>query len=218
MSRDWKVGAAVLGRGVEVDFKDLVIRNRSCRRFHESYPIAPDTLYDIADHGRYTASGFNKQPLKFILSCDPVWNQGIFTTLTWGGSVKDWPQPEPGERPSAYIVILTDTGIRDNADIDVGVAAQTLLLAAVSKGLGGCMMRAIDRRALQQALSIPEHLVISMVVAIGKPAEKTSVEDAAPGSSLAFYRTADLGTVVPKRTLNELVYRMYASDPLAPGS
>lgn len=199
----------VADRGFGVDFKDLVVRNRSCRCFHEEYRVDPALLREIVDHARYVASGFNLQPLKYILSCDVDWNRVIFPTLTWGGSVKGWPPPVPGERPSAYLIVLTDTKIRASADIDLGVCAQTLLLAAVSKGLGGCMMRGFDQRALRAALDIPDHLAISIVIALGKPAERARIADAEPGADLAFYRGADRVHVVPKRTLKELIYRAY---------
>ncbi len=189
-----------------MDFKELVRTNRSCRRFAEASRIDIDTLRDIVEHARYAASGFNRQPLKYVLAADPASNGRIFATLTWGGSVENWPQPREGERPAAYIVILTDTRIRPGADIDVGVAAQTLLLAATAAGLAGCMLRGVDRAALRRALALPDHLAISLVVGLGRPAETRRVVDARPGEPLAFYRAADGGHVVPKRTLDELIH------------
>jgi nitroreductase len=196
-------------RDLLMDFKDLVLKNRSTRRFLEERKLTPDILVELVAHARLTASGFNRQPLKYILSTDPAYNDKIFAALTWGGSVTDWPQPKKGERPAAYVVVLTDTSIRENADIDVGICAQTILLAASARGLAGCMFRAIDRKLLQDALSIPVHLAVSLVIALGSPAESIRIADAAPGEPLAFYRTAAGEHVVPKRTLAELIHACY---------
>ena len=51
--------------------KDLVLKNRSCRRFHEDEPVTRETLMELVDAARLCPSGANLQPLKYILSHDP---------------------------------------------------------------------------------------------------------------------------------------------------
>ena len=89
--------------------RDLIISNRSCRRFHQEFAIDRRTLEELVELARYSASAANLQPLKYILSCEPAKNARIFSTLAWAGYLRDWPGPAEGERPSAYIVILGDT-------------------------------------------------------------------------------------------------------------
>ena len=50
---------------------DLVLRNRSYRRFYQEVTIDLETLKGLVDLARLSASAANKQPLKYILSCDP---------------------------------------------------------------------------------------------------------------------------------------------------
>jgi len=106
-------------------------------------------------------------------------------------------------------VVLTDSRIADTADTDVGIAAQTLLLGAVERGLGGCMFGSVKRGDLGRVLSLPEHLRISLVIALGKPKEKVVLVDAEPGESIKYTRDEEGTHFVPKRKTSELIVQIY---------
>ena len=135
--------------------EDVVRANRSYRRFHEGRRIEPEILRSLVNLGRLSPSAANLQPLKYITSSDPEVNKRIFPTLAWAGYLKDWGGPAEGERPSAYIVILGDKEISASFGCDYGIAAQSIMLGAAERGLGGCMIGSIDQPGLRQALSIP---------------------------------------------------------------
>ena len=184
---------------------DLVKANRSCRRFHEDYPVDLKTLEELVDLARLSASGANLQPLKYILACQPRINAEIFSCLSWAGYLKDWPGPDPGERPAAYIVILGDTTIRKDFGVDQGIAGQSMLLGAREKGLAGCMLATIDRKRLRKILNIEAHLKILLVLAIGKPKEEIVIETVGPDGSIRYWRDSQGVHHVPKRPLQEIV-------------
>ena len=185
--------------------RDLVLRNRSYRRFDESHAISRDTLLELVDLARQTPSAANRQPLKYLLSHDPGRNAAIFPHLAWAGYLKDWAGPAPGERPSAYIVILVDQNITKEWWCDDGIAAQTMLLEATRHGLGGCMIGAIQKEKLRQALQIPDHLLIRLVLALGKPAEQVVLEPVGADGDIRYWRDAEGVHHVPKRSLDEIV-------------
>ena len=137
-----------------MDFKDLVKKNRSYRRFDEQFSIDHDTLVELISLARYAASGRNMQPLKYFLSSERDLNEQIFSTLTWAGYLKEWPGPQKGERPTAYIIVLLDHDISDHFLCDDGIAIQNILLGAVEKGLGGCILRAINKPLLSAILNL----------------------------------------------------------------
>ena len=184
---------------------DLVLGNRSYRRFDESYQISHETLLELVGLARHTPSAGNRQPLKYILSADAKTNDRIFPCLVWAAYLKDWDGPAEGERPTAYIVILIDETITKDWWCDDGIAAQTILLGAVEKGLGGCMIGSINKEKLRQELVIPEHLQIRLVVALGKPAEQVVIEDLEPGGDIRYWRDKEGVHHVPKRALTELI-------------
>ena len=187
--------------------KELIRANRSCRRFVESEKIGEPVLAELIDLARCSASAANMQPLKYILSCDSEKNDAIFSTLSWAGYYKDWPGPSEGERPSAYIVILGDTEISKNFFCDHGIASQSILLGAAEKGLGGCIIGAVDRDSLRNVLNIPQRYEILLVIALGKPAEKIVLEDVEGGESIKYYRDEHGVHHVPKRKLKDIILK-----------
>lgn len=184
---------------------DLVRRNRSYRRFHEDVSVDETTLRGLVDLSRYCASAANLQPLKYILSCEPKKNALIFRCLAWAGYLKDWDGPAQGERPSAYIIVLGDTKIAKAFGCDHGIACQTMLLAAVGKGLGGCMIGAVKRKELRQALAISDHLEILLVVALGKPKEDVVIDAVGSEGDIRYWRDSEGVHHVPKRSLEEII-------------
>ena len=186
-------------------FKELVYKTRSYRRFKEQFEIDRETLVELVDLARHSASGANRQPLKYFLSCDPVTNAKIFPTTRWAGYLTGWGGPEPGERPSAYIVILGDKRITDSFGVDHGIAAQSIMLGAVERDLGGCMIGSVQRIKLQHELNLPDHLQILLVLALGKPDEKVVIETVPEDGDIRYWRDEEDVHHVPKRSLDSLI-------------
>jgi nitroreductase len=187
--------------------RDLVVKNRSYRRFEENFYIPIEMLEEFVDLTRYGASGRNAQPLKYILSNTAEGNQLIFPSLTWAAYLKDWPGPAVGERPSAYVVMLLDKNISEQPLCDHGIAAQTILLAAVEKGLGGCILMSIKKDQLREALQIPASFEILMVIALGKPAEQVVIEPMPPNGDFKYWRDEQGVHHVPKRALKDIIWK-----------
>ena len=127
----------------------------------------------------------------------------------WAGFLTDWGGPAEGERPAAYVIILHDTEIREAGGVDHGIAAQSMVLGAMERGIGGCMIGSIDRPKLRAALEIPERYDILLIVALGKPAETVVLEDVGPDGDIKYYRDDQDVHHVPKRTLTELILSQY---------
>ncbi|UCH12743.1 MAG: nitroreductase family protein [Candidatus Omnitrophota bacterium] len=187
-------------------FKDLIKRCRSYRRFYEDCKIEENLLRELVDLARLSASAANLQPLKYMLSCQPTRNDLIFPALFWAGHIKDWPGPKEGERPSAYIIILGDKTIAKTFEYDCGIAAHSILLGAVEKGLGGCMLGAIDKDLLRKNLNIPQQYDILLVIALGKPKEKVVIEESE--GDIKYYRNKNNTHHVPKRSLDEIILKI----------
>jgi len=185
--------------------KDLISRNRSYRRYHQNVPIDLATLRELLELARLTPSAGNRQPLKYVLSCGPSSNDLIFQHLTWAVYLKSWPGPAAGERPSAYIILLGDRTLAPEFGYDAGIAAQSLLLGAVERGLGGCIIGFVNRERLKTALDLPEHLEILLVLALGRPAEEVVIETMGPDRRIEYWRDEKGTHHVPKRSLDELI-------------
>ena len=168
-----------------------------------------DTLEELVDLARHSACGANLQSLKYILSCDPQTNELIFKRLGWAAYLKDWKGPAEGEKPAAYVVLMGDTSIHKNFFCDHGIACQSMLLGAVEKGLGGCILASINRDELRKDLSIDDKLEILLVLALGRPSEEVKLEYIESGESIKYWRDEKGVHRVPKRPLEELIIQKY---------
>lgn len=185
--------------------RDLVIKNRSYRRFDEGYSVDRGILESLVELARFSPSAANLQPLKYIICTSKEKNKSVFNTLSWAGYLKDWAGPEEGERPSGYIIVLGDRSIGQDFRCDAGIACQTILLGAVDKGLGGCMLGSIDRGSLRSAFSIADRFEILYIIAIGRPVESVVLEDVKADEDIKYWRDGNGIHHVPKRLLKDLI-------------
>lgn len=183
--------------------EELVKKNRSYRRFYQEQRISKEELLSFVDLARNTASGANKQPTRYYLSVDEPKNEEIYETLGWAGYYTDWDGPIVGERPAAYIVLVSAKEV--NAMHDEGIIAQTILLAAVEKGMGGCMLGNVDRVKLSKVLQLQENMSPKLVIALGYPKEKAYLEEINEGDDIKYYRDKTGGQHIPKICLKDLV-------------
>jgi len=186
-------------------FRELVTRSRSIRRFDESVEVSASTLRDLVELACYVPSAANRQPLRYlpVTGCEML--ERVFPCLKWAGYLEEWLGPEPGERPPAGLVVLCRNENTAGAACDSGIAAQTILLGAAEKELGGCIIAAIDREQLMRELDLPDGWAVLMVIAIGKPAETVVIDQIEPDGDIRYWRDQQGIHHVPKRQVDELL-------------
>jgi len=187
-----------------MDFKELVLKNRSYRGFDQNVRISMEELRDFIAIARNTPSTTNAQPLKYYLSCDDETNAVFASTLRYAGRLKE-KLPYPGTEPVAYVMICIDSAVSDSQIMlrDVGIAAQTITLAAVEKGYGCCMVGSFDKEFIKKELKLPESIQPCLALAMGKPIETIQLVDMVDGNT-SYYRENGVH-YVPKRSLDELI-------------
>ncbi len=186
--------------------KELVSKCRSYRRFYEEERITEEQLKELVDLARMTASAANAQALKYRLVCRKEECEKLFPQITWAGALTDWDGPEPGERPSGYIVICCDQTLGKNKMWDEGITAQTIMLGAVEMGFGGCMIASFKRKETAEILGIDqERYQPSLVLALGKPKETVVVVPMKEDGDVRYYRDEKQVHYVPKRELEDLI-------------
>lgn len=186
--------------------RNLLQKNRSYRRFDQDVRIPETDLTELVELTRWCASGRNAQALKYVVVSSEAECESVFGTLAWAGYLTEWPGPEVGERPTAYLIQVLDTNIVENCLCDDGIQAQTILLGAVEKGYGGCIIKAFKNEPLREILQLREHLKIMYVIALGKPKEQIEVVEMKDGD-FKYWRNTEGRHFVPKRPLNELIVK-----------
>jgi nitroreductase len=189
--------------------RDLILKNRSCRRFYQDIPIELETLRELIDLARLAPSATNLQPLKYIICCNPRFNTLIFPYLGIGDD--RCPAPVEGDRPSAYIIILKDTTIPMHGRIDHGIAAQNILLGATEKGLGGFMLGVIQREKIRSVLDISSRYDVLLVLALGNPKEKIELATVGPDGDTRWWHDKDGVHHIPKRHLDDIIVQQISA-------
>ncbi len=186
--------------------KDLIKKNRSYRCYNRDRKIPHEEVLDMIDHARLSASSINLQPLKFYIA-DGKDAEIIEKETKLAGLLPELHLPIPGTEPPLYIVICHDERISKVKDfsIDVGIAAQSITLAAAEKGLGACMLGSYNKNTIDGILAFPEYLKTKLIIAIGEPAEEPVLEDMEAGGKTAYYRDEKGVHHVPKRKLEDLI-------------
>lgn len=187
---------------------DLLKQNRSYRGYDETCRIGRAVLEELIDCTRYTASSVNIQPLKYFAAGTPELAARIQPLTRWAGKLKGTHLPHEGRRPTAFIVICQDLSISDSPTMfqrDIGIAAQTILLAATERGLGGCMIGSFEKEALKAALRLPDQIEPMLVLALGRPDETVVLTQVGPDGSTDYYRDARDVHFVPKRALKDIL-------------
>lgn len=177
----------------------LLRRNRSYRGF--SGTVSEAQLRELVGVVPLVASGMNRQVLRFRLVGASEASL-VHPLVKLGAALPQEHLPHPGMEPSAYIVVCSTVPEDKVVDIDLGIAAQSMLLKATEMGLGGIFILNFRREALKEALGLPLEPVA--VIGLGKPAETVFLVPGASPDALAYYRK-DGVHYVPKLAMEDLI-------------
>lgn len=184
--------------------QEIIARTRTFRRFVEKETINTATLHELIDLARLGGSARNGQPWQYMIANSPKFCEKIFPYLGWAGYLTEWKGPIEGERPSAYILCLLNKnrlkGPESEAQFDLGIASQNMLLGAMEKRIGGCRIGAFNAK-LASLFKLPDHLQLSLVIALGKPRETVIIEECTGEDDIRYWRDEHGVHHVPKRSL-----------------
>ena len=144
------------------------IRTRRIVRAMTDRRLERDALEAVLTAARWAPSAGNRRLHHFVAVQD-------------GATIAVLRMVSPGmfQRPTAIVVICVDQGraasfgMRPNAKglyVDVGTAAQTMLLAAHSLGLGAGVVTSFSQAAVREVLNLPPGLSPEMFICLGYPA------------------------------------------------
>lgn len=186
--------------------KELVIKNRSRRTFKADNVIPYEKLVEFIDIARNTPAAMNLQPLKYRIVHEKEEVASLLALTRWAGSLSVKLPPE-NKGPAAFIVICHDTSVAEPKPIftiDVGICAQTIMLAATEAGYGGCIIGSAKKEAVSELLTLPSHIEPQLILGLGEPDEEVRLVKAENGQT-KYYRDENNVHYVPKRPLDEII-------------
>jgi nitroreductase len=148
------------------------IRTRRVIRQMTDQPVKREQLEQILDAGRWAPSGGNLRLHRFVAVTDPLLLKLVRMFA-----------PGMFQQPPALIVICTDWDQvarhelpKDNAMIyvDVGTAAENMMLAAHAIGLGSGPVTSFSQAGVKVVLNLPPNFTPEMIICVGHPAPKLS--------------------------------------------
>ncbi len=187
-----------------MDFISLVKEARSCRRFEEADRLGADAVHWLVDCARIAPCARNAQVLRFVVAESKQACEAIFPNTRWAGALK-WDGPVSSERPTAYIAILTPEKPGKLVHMDVGIAAQTMQLAAQSKGIGCCMHASFNPKECTEIFQVPEGMEIALILGLGIEKEHRVLAQMPEDGSFTYWRNEEGIHYVPKRSLSEVL-------------
>ena len=194
-----------LSRKIPMDVISAISQRRSVRRYQRK-PIDRALLVKMVNAARLAPSTINLQPLEYVVVDDDKTVRLLFPHARMGALLPKQKRPTEQERPAAYIAVLVNTTImKAGYEYDIGCAAQNMLLAAVSFGLGACFIRNIDRSEIRALLKVPAEYEIDTIIAAGYPAHEPVAEDAR-GDDVRYYLDESGVHRVPKRTIEKILH------------
>ena len=179
----------------------LLRRNRSYRGYDPARAVTREELKKLVEVTTLVPSGKNLQALRYRLITAEE-SDKVLPLIRMGAALPELHLPFPGTEPRAFLVVCGTVPENPVLDIDLGIAAQSLLLKAVEMGLNGLIIRAFDPGKMQEALGLD--LTPLLVIAIGKGAENIYLKPVDAGESLNYYRK-DGVHFVPKLKVDDLI-------------
>jgi len=143
---------------------DIIKRRRSIRRFLET-PLPSEVLDSLLEAAQWAPSGGNNQPWLFV----------VVQKLANIQKIKMFSPGLQGD-PPALLVLCSDGSVRGStALMDIAMAAQNVMLTATENGLGSCVIRSFNQKALQLLLNLPSHAMPELIISLGYPARPARV-------------------------------------------
>ena len=180
----------------------LLKKNRSYRGYDPAYKVSVSALEQMVAVNMLLPSAKNQQALRFKLVTEETGAEKVLENIKLGGMLPELHLPFPGTEPKAFIIICTTVPDSKMLHVDVGIAAQSMLLKAVDMGYNGLIIGAFNAKNITEKFSLPYPPVL--ILAIGKGNEKIELTEISADESHAYWR--ENGThFVPKVRWKELI-------------
>ena len=183
---------------------EKLLTRRTYRRF-EQKPVPQDVVEDVIEAVRLSSCGANRQAVRLVIVNKPEDVAKVQPLVKWAAYLPpEQGTPKADELPTLYVAVVQDTSIPGYLNTDTGIALANLTLAAWDKGVGSCIMGAINKPALTELLGIEEPEKLAFMVAFGYPAHEAHIVPMTEATGVKYYLDDNRDYCVPKRSAEEI--------------
>lgn len=187
-----------------MDIMELLAGRRTYRRFLQK-PVPAGVVADMVEAVRLSSCGANRQAIRLVVVQSPAMVAKVQPLVKWAAYLPpEQGVPKPGEQPVLFVAVVQDASIPGDKDTDAGIALANLTLAAWARGVGSCIMGAIDRPRLAELLGLSENEKLHSMVALGYPAHASRVVPLTEATGVKYYLDENRDYCVPKRAAGDI--------------
>jgi nitroreductase len=158
-----------------------VIKSRRSIRTYQDKPIPDSLLQNVLEAVRWSPSWANTQVWELILVQDTIKKQKLFETLAPNNPAGKAVTQAPVVvalcaklKSAGYYKGQAATQLGDWFMFDLGIATQSLCLAAYAQGLGTVVVGLFDQKKAAEILGVAEGYELVALIPMGYPAKEAS--------------------------------------------
>ena len=183
---------------------EKLFTRRTYRRFRQK-AVPQDVVEDLIEADRISSSAANRQPVRLVIVNTPEAVAAVQPLVKWAAYLPpEQGTPKADEQPTLYAAVVDDTSLPGDHGVDLGIALANLTLAAWDKGVGSCIMGAINKPALTELLHIEEPQKLMYMVAFGYPSHEAHIVPMTEETGVKYYLDENRDYCVPKRSKEEI--------------
>ena len=165
------------------------LRTRRSVRQWTTDPVPDERLEELIEAAARAPSGGNTQPWAFVVIRDQARLRRLRAAA-----------PGIAGRATAVVLICLDkqradvepgTAEYDMVHMTLGAAMQNLLLAAHGQGLGACAIGSFHPASLRSIVSLPPHLELKLLVALGHPVSQPKAPPLRSLSEVCYFEEVE---------------------------
>ncbi len=157
-----------------MDFLELVSSRQSVRAFDPELSVEKEKIDRIIEIARLAPSACNAQPWSFVVVDEPVLKNKIAdATSSRVLGMNHFTKQAPVHLLLVEEKVNVSSGIggwikkKDFAQMDLGIVASHIVLAAQAEGLGTCIVGWFDEDKVKELLDIPSSKRVWLDIVIG---------------------------------------------------
>ena len=186
-----------------MELKKLYEGCRTYRRFKQT-EVPKEYILEALDMARIGSCGMNAQKLRYIAVLDKDTVAKMQPLVKWAGFLpKELGTPKDDECPTAFIAILRDKNAGGFINVDIGIAANTIVTSLWEKGVGSCMLGSVNVAEAEKLLEVPDDLSLRLVIALGYPDHESHIVSVT--DDLKYRMDENKDYLVPKLNFDEVV-------------
>ncbi len=179
-----------------MSFLELVSSRQSVRAFDPERSVEKEKIDRIIETARLAPSACNAQPWSFVVVDEPeLKNKVADATSSRVLGMNHFTKQAPIHLLLVEEKVNLSSGIggwikkKDYAQLDLGIVAAHIVLAAQEEGLGSCIVGWFDENKVRDLLNIPSSKRVWLDIVIGYSAQPLRKKSRKPVDKIVFFNS-----------------------------